>query len=156
MNSYIATTQACTVDKLINMFLHRNRRCQTKGGSITTGRSLETWLRRMSNSGVPACWCGWGRQDTYKTFAIRMGPSWVQEQYSISSEASPSHPSPGQYTRWTTAGSWPWAARSNTCWHSGNWCFSGEKKMYSTTLLLQVQQSNRNECRNGPTFWITW
>ena len=56
------------------MFLHRNRRRQTKRGSITAGRSLETWLCKMSNSGVPACWCGWGRQDTYKTLVIRIPP----------------------------------------------------------------------------------
>ena len=67
--------QARIVDKLINIFLHRNTRQQTKRGSITAGRSLETWLRRKSNSGVPTGWCGWGRQDTYETLVIQMGPS---------------------------------------------------------------------------------
>ena len=52
--------------------LHRH---QTKKFKITAGRSLETWLRKMLNSGVPVGWCGWGRQDTYKALVIWMGPS---------------------------------------------------------------------------------
>ena len=132
VHEQLGTTQACTVEKLINMFLHRNRRHQTKKVKFTAERSLETWLCRKSSSGVPACWCGWGRQDTYETLVIWMGPTLVQKQYPISSEASPSHPSPCQFTRWTTAGSW---SRSNTCWHSGKRrCSSGEKKIYSTSL----------------------